>query len=213
MTTAHAHDNRPHMARRLALSLRQLGESSTDCRRQLTHWGYSPEHIDQAMAFAFGQTELPFIPRREEPTVNDDLVKQHCTNDTDAHTVTVAVTIRYNPEWSQDRCEVSGLLGALFGNLGNVIDDYQLGAKHGGKVEGFEYRCWDPDEESMLGYLADYDHAVCNGCGQPAVACDLTLNRNGWTHRSLSQCDFLDGDGDEQGRMVTFPNRLTFSFK
>jgi hypothetical protein len=125
--------------------------------------------------------------------------------DSEARTITVALTVRWNEAWSIDKCEVGSVLGAIRNALiPTLIDDE--------RVAGMTMSCYDPAEEVDLGYIADYGHPVCAGCGKPVQHADNYARApEGWEHVDVidadDPCDRLAGHSTET-YVVRFPNLL-----
>lgn len=114
----------------------------------------------------------------------------------DDGTVTVAITFEWNRPWAMDRCEVAELLGRM-----RVV--LQEGLDHE-FIRAFEYRCWEPHEESLLGYLADYSRPFCPACRETLVDDGKWF----WKHAGETSCTFLDNG---EGR-IECPNLLRVTF-
>lgn len=126
----------------------------------------------------------------------------------DAGTVTVAFTFTMKPWASTSKCELIGLLG----NISRAVEAHLRDRADENPVAGFEYRCFEPDEEIQMGYLSDYSRGFCTGCGEPMVT---TSTSPFFAHvcgpdkvlvkTPPSGCDNIDV-GDADGNVIRFAN-------
>lgn len=128
--------------------------------------------------------------------------------DHDAHTVTVAYTFKMHPWASTSKCELIGFLA----RISDVIEDHLREQSDDNPVAGFEYRCFEPDEEIEMGFLADYSQGFCTGCGEPMVTTSTdpffahVVGPNKVLMKTPpSGCDNID-TGDEHGYVIRFAN-------
>lgn len=141
--------------------------------------------------------------------------------DADNDTITVAITFKAG-YLSIDKCDVGSFLGEMRRALvawltqpdGYGAPDSSDGVSR--RITGLSYTCWDPAEEFDLGYIADYDHPTCAGCGRAVRPVDP---RERWRAPELYEhvvpidgdepCDRLSGryDGPDP-YVINFPNRL-----
>jgi hypothetical protein len=120
--------------------------------------------------------------------------------DHEANTVTVAITFRWDrQQLCLDKCEARGFTAAMRETLVDWL------SVSGWPITGFSYQCFEPDEESQLGTLADLAHPVCGGCGKPAVPLDYAP----WFgHADVNDTLSCSHFADDVSPVVTFPNLL-----
>jgi hypothetical protein len=155
--------------------------------------------------------------------------------DHDNGTFTVAITFRAGAHYSVDKCETGHFLGSLRRELTRWLTEPNNFGDPGSDterwIEGFVMSCWDPCEEIDLGYMADYEHARCAGCGAPVRQRGLSHPRSWeWEHvdpipvgdDGWPVCHHLAHQADDDAAivacqrphapgldvLVTFPNRL-----
>lgn len=129
----------------------------------------------------------------------------------DERTVTIAVTLRWNPVWALDKCSAGSTVGRVGQAIAEALQDDD-------KVLGFSYSCVDPNEEVDLGYIADYNNARCTACKKPVRWTNERWRApEFWEHVDIPAageplCSNLNGSGGVNGYVVEFPNQLERRF-